>query len=89
MSPIEIERLQNKVLRTVGNFPRRTDTDKRLPKDRPHLSSERVDLSVAALARTSSCSKLQTRPFVREGATTQHRKSQGDRKISRGSQMGA
>jgi hypothetical protein len=42
----------------------------RLPKDRPDLSSERADPSVTALARTSSYTKLQTRPLVREGATT-------------------
>jgi hypothetical protein len=40
-----------------------------LTKDRPDLSSERADPSVTALARTTSNSKLQTRPFVREGAT--------------------
>jgi hypothetical protein len=34
------------------------------------LSSERADPSVTALARPSSYSKLQTRPLVREGATT-------------------
>jgi hypothetical protein len=38
-------------------------------KDRPDLSSERADPSVTALARTSSNSKLQTHPLVREGAT--------------------
>jgi hypothetical protein len=40
-----------------------------LTKDRPDLSSEREDLSGTALARTSSNSKLQTRPLVREGTT--------------------
>jgi hypothetical protein len=40
-----------------------------LTKDRPDLSSERTDPSVTVLARTSSNSKLQTRPLVREGAT--------------------
>jgi hypothetical protein len=45
-----------------------TVTEKRLIKDRPDLSSERADLSVTALARTSSNSKLKTRPLVREGA---------------------
>jgi hypothetical protein len=39
-------------------------------KDRPDLSSERADSIGTALARTSSYSKLQTRPLVREGATT-------------------
>jgi hypothetical protein len=38
-------------------------------KDRPDLSSERADPSGTALARTSSNSKLQTRPLVRDGAT--------------------
>jgi hypothetical protein len=41
-----------------------------LTKDGPDLSSERADPSVTALARTSSNSKLQTRPLVREGAIT-------------------
>jgi hypothetical protein len=40
-----------------------------LTKERPDLSSERADPNVTALARTSSNSKLQTRPLVREGAT--------------------
>jgi hypothetical protein len=40
-----------------------------LTKDRPDLSSERADPSLAALVRTSSNSKLQTRRLVREGAT--------------------
>jgi hypothetical protein len=40
-------------------------TDKRLMKDRPDLSSERADPIVTALARTSSNSKLQTRPLLR------------------------
>jgi hypothetical protein len=40
-----------------------------LRKDRSVLSSERADLSGTALSRTSSDSKLQTRPLVREGAT--------------------
>jgi hypothetical protein len=40
-----------------------------LTKDTPDLSSERADPSTTALARTSSNSKLQTRPLVREGAT--------------------
>jgi hypothetical protein len=39
-----------------------------LTKDRPDLSPERADPSVTALARTSSNSKLQTRPLVREDA---------------------
>jgi hypothetical protein len=38
-------------------------------KDRPDLSSERADPSGTELARTSSSSKLQTRPLVRDGAT--------------------
>jgi hypothetical protein len=38
-------------------------------KDKPDLSSERADPSGTALASTSSISKLQTRPLVREGAT--------------------
>jgi hypothetical protein len=38
-------------------------------KDRPDLSSERADTSGTALARTSSNSKLQTHPLVRECAT--------------------
>jgi hypothetical protein len=38
-------------------------------KDRPDLSSERADPSGTAVVRTSSNSKLQTRPLVREGAT--------------------
>jgi flagellar motor protein MotB len=37
-------------------------------KDKPVLSSERADSSGTALARTSSNSKLQTRPLVKEGA---------------------
>jgi hypothetical protein len=41
-----------------------------LTKDRPNLSSERADPSVTVLARASSNSKLQTRPLIREGATT-------------------
>jgi hypothetical protein len=40
-----------------------------LTNDRPDLSSERADTNGTALARTSSNSKLQTRPLVREGAT--------------------
>jgi hypothetical protein len=40
-----------------------------LTKDRPDLSSEKADPRGTALARTSSNSKLQTRPLVREGAT--------------------
>jgi hypothetical protein len=40
-----------------------------LTKERPDLSSESADPKGAALARTSSNSKLQTRPLVREGAT--------------------
>jgi hypothetical protein len=40
-----------------------------LTKDRPDLLSERADPSGTALAKTSSNSKLQTRPLVREGAT--------------------
>jgi hypothetical protein len=39
-----------------------------LIKDRPDLSSERADPSVTALAKSSSNSKLQTRPLFREGA---------------------
>jgi hypothetical protein len=38
-------------------------------EDRPDLSSEIADPSVSALARTSSNSKLQTGPLVREGST--------------------
>jgi hypothetical protein len=38
-------------------------------KDRPYLSSERADPSGTALARTSSNSKLQTCPLVRDGTT--------------------
>jgi hypothetical protein len=38
-------------------------------KDKPDLYSERADPSGTALARTSSNSKLQTRPLVRESAT--------------------
>jgi hypothetical protein len=40
-----------------------------LAKDRPDLSPKRADPSRTALAKTSSNSKLQTRPFIREGAT--------------------
>jgi hypothetical protein len=40
-----------------------------LTKDRPNIQLERVDPSVTVLARTSSNSKLQTRPLIREGAT--------------------
>jgi hypothetical protein len=40
-----------------------------LTKDWPDLSSERAYPSGTAPARTSSNSKLQTRPLVREGAT--------------------
>jgi hypothetical protein len=39
-------------------------------KTDPTSLSERADPSVTALARTSSYSKLQTRPLVREGAIT-------------------
>jgi hypothetical protein len=39
-----------------------------LTKDRPDLSSEKVNPSGTALAMTSSNSKLQTCPLVREGA---------------------
>jgi hypothetical protein len=39
-----------------------------LTKDRPGCSSERADQSGTALARTSSNSKLQTHPLVREVA---------------------
>jgi hypothetical protein len=46
-----------------------TDYKLILTKDRLELSSERADPRVTALARTSSNSKLQTRPLVREGAT--------------------
>jgi hypothetical protein len=38
-------------------------------KDKPDLSSERADPSGTVLARTSSNTKLQTRPLVREVAT--------------------
>jgi hypothetical protein len=38
-------------------------------KDRPDLSSESADPSGTALVRTSSNSKVQTRPLVREDAT--------------------
>jgi hypothetical protein len=38
-------------------------------KDKPDLSSEKADPSGTVLARASSNSKLQTRPFVRKGAT--------------------
>jgi hypothetical protein len=40
-----------------------------LTKDRPDVSSERADASGTALARSSSNSKLQTWPLIREGAT--------------------
>jgi hypothetical protein len=46
-----------------------TDYRLMLTKDRPDLSSERADPSATALARTSSNSKLQTRPLLREAAT--------------------
>jgi hypothetical protein len=39
-------------------------------KDRLDLSSERADPSGTALASPNSNIKLQTRPLVREGATT-------------------
>jgi hypothetical protein len=63
-------------------------------KDKPDFSSERADPSGTALARTSSNSKLQNRPLVREGVTNNKPqlskiKSQGERKIGHGSQMGA
>jgi hypothetical protein len=38
-----------------------------LTKDRPNLLSERADPSMTALARTSSNSKLQTRPLRQRG----------------------
>jgi hypothetical protein len=38
-------------------------------KDKPDFSSERVDPSETVLVKTSSNSKLQIRPLVREGAT--------------------
>jgi hypothetical protein len=38
-------------------------------KHKPDLSSERADPSRTELAKTSSNSKLQTRPLVRESAT--------------------
>jgi hypothetical protein len=71
-----------------------TDYRRILTKDRPDLSSERTDPSGTSLARTSSNSKLQTCPLVRESATKYEeylskRKSQGERKIDFGSQMGA
>jgi hypothetical protein len=40
-----------------------------LTKDIPDLSSEGVDPSGTALARTSSNNKLQAHPLIREGAT--------------------
>jgi hypothetical protein len=40
-----------------------------LTKDRPDLSSERADPSGTALVSSSSHSKLQISPLVREGAT--------------------
>jgi hypothetical protein len=40
-----------------------------LTKDRSDLWSERAGPSVTALERTSSNSKLQTHPLVRDGAT--------------------
>jgi hypothetical protein len=40
-----------------------------LTKDKPDLSSDRADPSGTTLAKTSSKSKLQTRPLVKEGAT--------------------
>jgi hypothetical protein len=41
----------------------------KVTKDKPNLSSGRAEPSGTALARTSSNSKLQTRPLVRESAT--------------------
>jgi hypothetical protein len=38
-------------------------------KEKPDLSLERADPTGTSLARTSSNSKLQTRPLVRVGAT--------------------
>jgi hypothetical protein len=61
-------------------------------KDRPDFSSERADPSGTALARTSSNSKL--KPVLSSEMALQNnkrqlsrRKSQGERKIGRGSQM--
>jgi hypothetical protein len=55
-------------------------------KDRPDLSLERADPSGTALARTSSNSKLQTRPLVTDGVQNNKpqlskRKSQGEKKL--------
>jgi hypothetical protein len=63
-------------------------------KDKPDLSSERADISETALTRTNSNSKLQTRPLVRRALQNNKpqqskRKSQGEREIGHGSQMGA
>jgi hypothetical protein len=60
-------------------------------KDRPDLSSERGDPSGTALARPSSNSKLQTRPFVREDAPHQDTRNLSDKKQKSGHelQMGA
>jgi hypothetical protein len=52
-----------------GLPPVHTDYRLILTGYRPDLSSEKVDPSETALARTSSNIKLQTCPLVREGAT--------------------
>jgi hypothetical protein len=62
-----------------------------LTKDRPDLSSERADPSVTALAAAT----FNYRPVLSSERALQNnkqglskRKSQGERKIGRGSQMG-
>jgi hypothetical protein len=65
-----------------------------LTKDRPDLSSERADPSRTALARPAAT--VNYRPVLSSEMAVQNnkpqlskRKSQGERKIGRGSQMGA
>jgi hypothetical protein len=63
-------------------------------KDKPDLSSERADPSGTALARSAAI--VNYRPVLSSEMALQNnkpqlskRKSQGERKIGRGSQMGA
>jgi hypothetical protein len=61
-----------------------------LTKDIPDLSSERAVPSGTALARTSSRPVLSSdRALQNNKPQLSKRKSQGERKIGRGSQMGA
>jgi hypothetical protein len=71
-----------------------TDTNKRLTKERPDLSSERADSTGTALARPAAT--VNYRPVLSSERALQNnkpalvwRKCQGERKIGSGSRMGA